>query len=89
MIARISIVLKYPDMPIYEYICQDCRNPFEKLVFKSEQEQPVECPTCGSGKAQKQLSVFRARTSSGASSDSGGASAAAGCGCNPSGCGCR
>jgi putative FmdB family regulatory protein len=67
-------------MPIYEYICEDCRAPYEKLVFKTG--QPVECPSCGSAKAQMQLSVFRAQTG-GKSSASGG-----GCGCTPKTCGC-
>ena len=42
-------------MPIYEFICQDCRNPFETLVRGSA---TPECPTCHSTRLEKQLSVF-------------------------------
>jgi putative FmdB family regulatory protein len=42
-------------MPIYEYVCQDCHRPFEKLVSAST---VVACPTCESEQVSKQLSVF-------------------------------
>jgi len=44
-------------MPIYEYVCADCRNRFEELIFADE--QPL-CPECESANAEKQLSVFAA-----------------------------
>ncbi len=44
-------------MPIYEYICGDCNHPFEALVRSDEQP---ECPECGSGRLNKQLSVSAA-----------------------------
>src|SRR3989441_3414261 len=28
-------------MPIYEYICDDCKTPFEKLVLNKQQETPA------------------------------------------------
>ena len=42
-------------MPIYEYICQECRHPFEKLVFGDTE---VICPQCGSQTLGKQFSTF-------------------------------
>ena len=30
-------------MPIYEYICDDCQNEFEKIVINKQQE--ISCPT--------------------------------------------
>jgi len=42
-------------MPIYEYVCQSCQQPFEALIMGSEK---AECPACGSSKLEKQLSVF-------------------------------
>lgn len=42
-------------MPIYEYVCGDCGHPFEALILGSER---AECPECGSGDLEKQLSVF-------------------------------
>lgn len=41
-------------MPIYEYACQSCEHQFEELVFE---EEPSQCPSCGSEKLQKQWSV--------------------------------
>ncbi len=43
-------------MPIYEYICQDCHNKFEKLVLKRDQE--IACPSCGGSRNERQYSVF-------------------------------
>jgi len=42
-------------MPIYEYICQQCRHPFEKLVLGATE---VVCPKCGSQTLDKQFSTF-------------------------------
>lgn len=52
-------------MPIYEYVCSDCRSKFELLVRNSEQ---VRCTTCGGTRLEKLLSVPAAHTSSGSSS---------------------
>jgi putative FmdB family regulatory protein len=43
-------------MPLYEYVCSDCRARFEKLVHRFGDE--VACPSCASGAVEKQLSVF-------------------------------
>jgi putative FmdB family regulatory protein len=42
-------------MPIYEYICENCGNEFEMLVFRSD--EPV-CPACGDKKPTKKMSSF-------------------------------
>ncbi|HSB11930.1 MAG TPA: zinc ribbon domain-containing protein [Blastocatellia bacterium] len=42
-------------MPIFEYICKQCDQRFEKLVQGSS---AVECPACKGTKLEKQLSVF-------------------------------
>ena len=44
-------------MPIFEYVCQACKNQFELLVRESTK---IECPQCKSAKLEKQLSVFAA-----------------------------
>jgi len=44
-------------MPIYEYVCKDCRKGFEVLVRGSS---VPECPSCHSTSLDKQLSVFSA-----------------------------
>ncbi|MGE0535731.1 MAG: zinc ribbon domain-containing protein [Pirellulales bacterium] len=41
-------------MPLYEYICEDCRQPAELLIRGAD--QPV-CPQCGSLRLAKQFSV--------------------------------
>ncbi|MEW6129961.1 MAG: zinc ribbon domain-containing protein [Acidobacteriota bacterium] len=48
-------------MPIFEYVCQECKHQFELLVRESTK---LECPTCKSAKLEKQLSVFAAVGSS-------------------------
>ena len=42
-------------MPIFEYICQQCQNEFEALVYG---KQKAECPKCHGKKLSPQLSVF-------------------------------
>jgi putative FmdB family regulatory protein len=43
-------------MPIYEYQCESCQASFEKLVFNSD-DDPVDCPACGSKKIKRLLSA--------------------------------
>ena len=44
-------------MPIYEYTCTRCGTSFEELVPRHDTpSQP--CPSCGSKKTEKLLSVF-------------------------------
>jgi putative FmdB family regulatory protein len=42
-------------LPLYEYICEGCALRFEQLVNGSE--RPA-CPSCGSRRLEKQISVF-------------------------------
>jgi putative FmdB family regulatory protein len=42
-------------MPIFEYICQECKHEFETLVFGRDK---AACPKCQSKKLSPQLSVF-------------------------------
>ena len=42
-------------MPIFEYICKECNQQFEALVYGS---QKAACPKCQSRKLEPQLSVF-------------------------------
>ncbi|MFN9287429.1 MAG: FmdB family zinc ribbon protein, partial [Planctomyces sp.] len=41
-------------MPLFEFVCEQCQHQAELLVGRSE--TPA-CPSCGSRKMQKQLSV--------------------------------
>ncbi len=42
-------------MPIFEYVCKQCKGRFEALVRAST---TVTCPSCKSASLEKQLSVF-------------------------------
>jgi len=42
-------------MPIFEYICNECGEEFEKLVFGN---QEIHCPQCNTKKVKKKFSVF-------------------------------
>ena len=43
-------------MPLYEYVCSDCRASFETLVRRFG--DAVDCPSCRSSAVEKQLSTF-------------------------------
>ena len=68
-------------MPIYEYICENCSERFEKIVVNKQQE--ISCPKCSSKKATIQLSVFATAGSSSSGGFSGGG------GCCGGGCSCH
>ncbi len=52
-------------MPIFEYVCKDCRHEFEALVFG---KQEAACPKCQSLKLEPQLSVFAVSSKGGTAS---------------------
>src|SRR3989449_10964137 len=74
-------------MPIYEYICADCKTPFEKLVLNKQQE--ISCPKCASKKATIQLSLFATShgSTNGASAKSSTSFSGGGGGCCGGSCG--
>ncbi|MBZ0289501.1 MAG: zinc ribbon domain-containing protein [Anaerolineae bacterium] len=41
-------------MPLYEYICPDCKNEFEKRVSIAEADQTA-CPNCGGQHTKRRL----------------------------------
>jgi putative FmdB family regulatory protein len=78
-------------MPIYEYLCDDCGEHYERIVMNGNTK--VTCPKCESAKKTIQLSVFAAPAnggrSSGGSSMSGPSSGSGGGCCGGGGCGCH
>lgn len=48
-------------MPIYEYVCTECRNHFEELVSATSREI-IRCPGCKSVKVKKTISAATVRT---------------------------
>ena len=75
-------------MPIYEYVCDDCGEHYERIVMN--RNTTITCPKCDSGKHTIQLSVFSARANgSKASSDpSSSSGSSSGGGCCGGACGC-
>ncbi len=67
-------------MPLYEYVCADCGQPFEKMMRFSEMNQQPNCPTCSGTNTKKQISLFASSVSSSASLASAGGSASCGTG---------
>ncbi|HWF38752.1 MAG TPA: zinc ribbon domain-containing protein [Candidatus Acidoferrales bacterium] len=75
-------------MPIYEYLCDDCGERYERLVMNKF--TVVTCPKCESTRKTVQLSVFAAPASSnGKSSEGASAKPFAGGGCCGGSCGCH
>ena len=45
-------------MPIYEFKCNACGQIFEQLVFASDDEKDLLCPSCGKADACRLMSSF-------------------------------
>lgn len=60
-------------MPVYEYVCKECGQTFEKMVRFNEADLAPECPAFGSHETTRKLSKIAAPTFS-TSSSSGCAS---------------
>jgi len=59
-------------MPIFEYLCEDCGNRFEKLVRRSVSENDVNgvnCPSCGQEHLKQQFSTFAAHANGASHAD--------------------
>jgi putative FmdB family regulatory protein len=59
-------------MPIYEYICLDCKKEYEILSSFNEADQPTGCDNCGGENVKRKLSVFYAQSGGHAVSGAGG-----------------
>lgn len=64
-------------MPIFEYICRDCKKPFEALLYGAQQ---AACPHCQGTNLEQQLSVFAARSSAGSAPRASNGGACGACG---------
>lgn len=66
-------------MPMFGFVCQECGESFEELVFSTSRINEVVCPKCGSEQVEKQLSRIAAPSfSTGASGSLGAASCSTG-----------
>lgn len=59
-------------MPIYEYICLDCKKEYELLQTFSEADRPPACDSCGGERVKRKLSVFYAQSGGQRLSGTGG-----------------
>jgi putative FmdB family regulatory protein len=51
-------------MPTYEYMCLNCKKPFEVVMSIREYEQDkAKCPKCGKKKIEQKISQFMVQTS--------------------------
>ncbi len=60
-------------MPIYEYVCKDCKKHFEVLTTSSKTTKTVKCPECKSLDVKKTISTSNFNIGSGRSSIPSGA----------------
>ncbi len=68
-------------MPLYEYICQECKTRFDALRPMAQADAPIACPECGSNNTSRAISLFAAIGSEGVIAGGGSS-----CGsCTPSG----
>jgi putative FmdB family regulatory protein len=74
-------------MPIYEYVCLDCKDEFELIRPMSQSDTPPACEACGGNHVKRKLAMIVAmsggHTVSGAS---GGCSCGSCSGGNCAGC---
>jgi putative FmdB family regulatory protein len=54
-------------MPIFEFVCAECSQPFEELVLNTSKVSEVTCPACQSRNVTKKISTFASRLSGGSS----------------------
>lgn len=49
-------------MPIYEYVCQDCKYKFESMRAMKDADAPIACEQCHSVKTSRAISLFSAQS---------------------------
>ena len=49
-------------MPLYEFDCEECHQPFDKLVRTTGAFTETRCPVCGSDQVTKKISAFATRS---------------------------
>jgi len=59
-------------MPIYEYVCLDCKKEYEILRSINDADQPMACNECGGENVKRKLSLFCAQSGGRAVSGTGG-----------------
>jgi len=50
-------------MPVYDYICNDCKKSFETVLTLAEHaKKRISCPNCGSRNVEQEAAAFFAVT---------------------------
>ncbi|MGA7379639.1 MAG: zinc ribbon domain-containing protein [Terriglobales bacterium] len=50
-------------MPVYDYICNDCKKSFETVLTLTEHDKEgIRCPHCGSKNVEQEAAEFFAVT---------------------------
>ncbi len=49
-------------MPLYEYICLDCKTRFDALRPMKEADTPIHCTNCESDHTSRLISLFNAQS---------------------------
>ena len=47
-------------MPIYEYVCLDCKNEFETMCAMKDADSPQQCEKCGGEHVKRKLAMIYA-----------------------------
>jgi putative FmdB family regulatory protein len=76
LIFPLNLICQEKDMPIFEFVCEECKKAFEELVFSSSAIDRVKCPDCGGQQVKKKVSTFASKISGGSSLSLGSSSAA-------------
>jgi putative FmdB family regulatory protein len=63
-------------MPLFEFVCNECNQPFEELLRSTSAVDQVNCPSCGSPKIAKKISTFASKITGGGGFSLGASSAA-------------
>ena len=51
-------------MPVYDYVCDDCRKAFEQTLSLREHDgNTIKCPHCGGRNVRQEAAAFYAVTS--------------------------
>ncbi len=74
-------------MPIYEYVCLECKTEFETIRPMSQSDAPLACQSCGGERVKRKLAVIYAMSGGHAvAGTSGGCSCGSCSGGNCAGC---
>ncbi|MCK4993921.1 MAG: zinc ribbon domain-containing protein [Candidatus Omnitrophica bacterium] len=67
-------------MPIYTYVCKDCKEKFELMVGVNAEKTELKCVKCASNNIERIFSAFSVGNSGSSSCDLGGSCSAGSCG---------